>query len=314
MIADNYLTYNAIVTASSDSYFPWLLNLIGSVQTNYQGHPQIFVYDLGMCKSFVRELKAIKQVSVKEVPPFVPHWRSCYTWKLWVLNDVPAHNVYYIDAASEVFRPMTDIFQTIERDGYFCAGQLSFGFLLNDIVPSDLLQRLGISTDFCHNLEYFAAGHFGYRKETVYHKSVKKALDLAREGWTLGWSAKEQYRNTGTDFSEILRNCRLFRHDQTLLSLIFHKEHGEIKMQDEKTYAGHSCTKFRPEQVIWASRKRNRELRYINSILYEKKPYSIMYLNRLSCMLILIYEGLKKCFHSSLRYIKRHMINAIIKN
>ena len=192
--ANKNLFSKAIATAADKNFAPWLLNFIGSIQSNYPNYPQIYIYDLGLGKSFLKELNSIKNVTVKNIPPFVLHWRACYTWKTWILNDIPGDIVYYIDSATEILKPLDEIFEIINTLDYFIVSQSSFGDPLNIIVSTDLLKRLNLPQDFPKNKEYFWAGGFGYKKNTLAHRLVKEMLNLAIEGWTLGWSKSEIHR------------------------------------------------------------------------------------------------------------------------
>ncbi|MFA5256475.1 MAG: DUF1647 domain-containing protein [Candidatus Omnitrophota bacterium] len=267
-----------IVTASSNEYFPWLLNMIGSIQRNYPGHPPIFVYSIDLRKSYINELRSICGVTVKRIPPFVSHWNRCYTWKPWVMNDVPGRIVYFLDAASEVLRPLTEIFEFIDKDGCFCVSQISFKYLLRDITPQDLLERLGLDMDFCKEREYFGSGNFGFKKGTLYHNCVKEVLELAKEGWTLGWSSGEQNRNKGHGACDIVRDCKVFRHEQTLLNLLFYQKCGNFKIHDENRYAGFLSRDLHPGQLVWNSRKKNKELIYLNKLRYKNPLYIFEFL------------------------------------
>jgi len=276
----------AIVTASTNDYYPWLLNLIGSIQNNFPGHPSIFVYDLGMLASFVKELEALEGVTVKKIVPFVPYWKACYAWKIYILNKISAKIVYFLDAASEVLRPLTEIFEIIRQEGYFCvsqkhAGRLSF---LESITPKDLLDQLNLNEDFCKDRIYFGSGNFGYKKGTAYHGVIKNALDLTKGGWTLGWSANEQFRNHGSNRCQIIRNCETFRHEQTLLNILFYKNFGDFKIHDENKYAAFKGRYEHPEQLIWNSRKWNNDLKYLSCLKYSKKPTVAIMLNRIYCL------------------------------
>jgi len=270
----------AIATAASNNYFPWLLNLIASIQQNYPDHPPIYVYDLGMRTVFIDELKAIQGVVVREVPPFVPHWRACYTWKFWVWNDAPAENICYLDAGVEVLKPLAGIFAAIQSDGYFCHNESSWGYSLADIVPGDLLLRLGLNSSFCKGRSYFNSGVFGFRRGTTYHACIRDGVELAKEGWVLGWSKSEQHRNRGKDTCAIVRDCVLFRHDQTLINLLFYKKNPALELQEEALFAYDKKAEMAEKQIIWHPRRNNKELRYMDRLQYVIKPGKIVFLRR----------------------------------
>jgi len=279
-----------IVTASSDEFFPWLLNLIGSIQNNFPDHPPIAVYDLGLKKSFVKELRAIKDVEVFMVPPFTPFWRSCYTWKLYALKNAPAKIIFYIDAGCEVLKPLDEIFRIIDKEGYFCIDQRYCGedSYLKEIIPEDFARRLGIKNlkEFCGDKLYFCAGIFGYKRGTRYEDYVSEVFDLAREGWSIGWSLCEMHRNIGRDKTDVIRDCRLFRHDQTVLNAVFYKHLNNLKLHDNTKYADLNRYSH-PEQLIWASRRTNRTLKYLSRIIYSNNRIFARFFHGLYCLFLM---------------------------
>jgi hypothetical protein len=271
-----------IVTASSDEYFPWLLNLIGSIQANYPNYPKIVVYDLGLRAAFLRELKSVENVEVRKIAKFASFWRSCYTWKLYALLDAPGELIYYLDAGSEVLKPLDEVFNIIDSAGYFCVDNkfLLEKAYLKEIIPPDLLKRLSLDRDFPGERFYFSAGNFGYKKNTLSHESIKEAFDLAKEGWTLGFSKDEIYRSVGTDRTTVIRDCKIFRHDQTLLNTVFYKNLGDLRLYSGDKYCG-NLKNMHPDQLIWNCRRhRNKLLAYWNKLHYNNKNWLLFQLNR----------------------------------
>ena len=76
----------AIITSCSTKYFPWLINLLGSIKENYPNHPKIYIYDLGLFCTFRKELEKIDNIEVLKMPHFCKFWRSCLHGKLTFLR------------------------------------------------------------------------------------------------------------------------------------------------------------------------------------------------------------------------------------
>ena len=151
-------------------------------------------------------------------------------------------------------------------------------------MPVALLDYLGLPVDFCDGREYFWAGGFGYKRGTKYQECVEEALLLAKEGWTVGWSQMEQFRNRGIDYSENIRSCPVFRHDQAILNVIFYKRCNSFKIHSENIYGGYLSPSLHAGQVIWASRRANRRLSFIKSLKHRKKLRYTLFMNRVLCV------------------------------
>ena len=71
-----------IITAASNAYGPSLLALPGSLNLNWHNHPPVLVYDIGLDDATRATLQQ-HHIPLRVVPPFCPHWRSHFTWKIW---------------------------------------------------------------------------------------------------------------------------------------------------------------------------------------------------------------------------------------
>lgn len=79
----------------------------------------------------------------------------------------------------------------------------------------------------------------------------------------MGFSESEfKKRNKGKDKSIFIRNCELFRHDQTLLNLYLRKYFGKIFINNINKYAGWQSPNEHPEQLIWNLRRNYKKLEY----------------------------------------------------
>ena len=107
-----------IITGASQSYGPSVLALLGSLTLNWPEHPPVLVYDLGLNEEILAILLE-NHIAVRKVPPFVPHWRKHFTWKVWAWNDAPARDILWLDAGVVMLQPIDDVFDAIDRLGYF---------------------------------------------------------------------------------------------------------------------------------------------------------------------------------------------------
>ena len=127
-----------IVTGASVSFSQSLLALLGSLTLNWPEHPPVLVYDLGLDEQILGTLHE-NQIQVRKVPPFVPHWRKHFTWKVWCWNDAPARDVFWLDAGVVVLHPLDDVFMAIDKIGYFITPTY---YLLTDCVTEASCKRL----------------------------------------------------------------------------------------------------------------------------------------------------------------------------
>ena len=224
------------------------MNLIGSIRKQYPEAPEIFVYDLGLFFSFRKQLAVLPGVTVITMPSFVPYWRACYTWKTYIFMHPLARFNLYLDAGTQVLRPLDDIFHAIEHQGYFAVSQ---EVPLNMITPVEFKSLFNISEDL-YQKTCITAGVFGFAREGKITAVLEKVYAAAVAGLCLGFSDSpgEQWKNRGMNKSQFIRNCKLFRHDTTILSLVLRQEYGDFTPQDIRLYAGLSKHED-PHQAIW---------------------------------------------------------------
>ena len=127
--------YQYYCTASDSKYFNNLLNLIGSIhETNYKNLGEIAVFDLGLTKDQIEQLKKIDKISVIKIEltnpdllkqfktshsgKMVPGW---YAWKFVILKQALELFPYalWIDAGTTILRPLDNLFKYIQQSGYF---------------------------------------------------------------------------------------------------------------------------------------------------------------------------------------------------
>jgi hypothetical protein len=263
-----------IATACNDLFAPFALNLVGSIKANTDIFDAAIVYDLGMSLSNRSAFRDIDGVELITVPAFAPHYLKCWSWKLWVYNNAPGSVVLYVDAGSEALRNLSPIVRETVRTGYFVISQLEIlpqGHYVRDIVPGDYYAKYGVSKERIADHEVITAGVIGFRKGSPFYRTViQPGLDCVMRGDNLGWSAGELRRNSGIHYMPELtvRDCVCFRHDQTILNLLFYKTISEPKVRPMKTYAP---LVLEPDetQYIWNPR-RGSSLRWIDGLGYSR--------------------------------------------
>jgi hypothetical protein len=244
-----------------------LLNLLGSIQRRSNIFDRVIAYDLGLSALQRRLLDGVKGVEVRTVPPFVDHWRQGRTWKTWIWTHVDADAVVWLDAGITVLRPMDEFLRQIDERGYFVVSQ---GVPNRDCIPSDYYDIYGLSHTF-DDEPTIAAGILGFSTHSeFFDRVITPSYEDALLGRSLGFSADEvQKLNKGLDRMQdvVVRDCRLFRHEQTLLGIHFYSSVADPHVNDVYEFGGWQSPKDHPRQVIWGHRRRG-DFRYLPRIAY----------------------------------------------
>jgi hypothetical protein len=257
----------AVVSAADARYGNWLINLVGSIRRRSNIFDRIVVYDLGLTRFQRRLLDGTRGVDVRTVPSFVPHWRQGRTWKTWVWTNVEAESIVWLDAGITVLRSLHDFLTQIEQRGYFVVSQ---GVPNRECIPSDYYSLY----DFPHSRDdddTIAAGILGFAVGSeFYSRVIVPTYEDAVAGRSLGFSASEVEKlNRGLDrmAEPVVRDCRLFRHEQTLLSIHFYRTFPSPVVNDLQKYGGFRTPRDHPEQVIWSHRRRG-DFRFLPRVPY----------------------------------------------
>jgi hypothetical protein len=263
------------LTSGADArYGAYLLNLIGSVQANSDIFDRIVAFDLGLTPFQRRLLEGIRGVEVAEVPPFVPHWRQGRTWKTWIWTHVETDVLLWLDAGITVLRSLNDPLRQIETHGYFCVSQ---GWPLGPSIPSEYMRRFAVTAAQAAQVS-IAAGIIGFsRSGDFYQRVIVPTFEDARAGLTLGYSASEAEKYSfGLDRLErpLIRDCALFRHEQTLLGIHFYTQVQHPIVNDVYKYGGWLTPRDHPEQLIWNHRRRG-DFRYLPRVRYEPRLWPL---------------------------------------
>lgn len=252
----------AIITAASNKYFPSLINFIGSMKAKYPNHPPIYIYDLGLNFFLKKEIEKIQDIKILKIPHFINHWRSCYTWKTYILNTPISDSNFYIDVGCQILKPLDEIFEKIEEQGYFLVNQ-GQEVLMRDITPKEYTDVMDIDDEIL-NKEMIAAGIFGFKKESPITKVTEKLYQAGIAGLCLGFSKNEQWKNKGVNKNIFIRNCKMFRHDTTLLSILILKFMPGLNIEDVKRFYGEKLNN--DNQLVWNLRMNYSKLEYINHL------------------------------------------------
>lgn len=282
----------AIITSVSNKFFPSLINLLGSIKSNYPNHPKIYVYDLGLFWSFRKELDQIENVEVVTMPHFCPFWRSCYTWKTYILHQPLARLNFYMDAGCQVLRPLDEVFEIIEKEDFFTVAQES---QIEEIVPKDF-KSLYHFPDVFYQKNCVTAGLFGFKNVHKVNVMLAELYAAGTSGMCLGFSLGDQWRNKGVNKSDIIRDCRIFRHDTTMLNMVLLKHFGDFKPYPYKKYGGASSKSEASDQLIWNMRLNYEKLEYTKAC----NKSIVSYGNRLYIHLFLFLKKINRIIKHAL--------------
>ena len=253
-------------SAADARYGYHLLNLIGSVKANSDEFDRIVVHDLGLTAHQRALLDRVRDVDVRDMPPFSPHWAQGFTWKPWIWTHLEADAIFYLDAGATVLRSLARALAQIRDLGYFVVSQ---GNHLRDIAPRDYFEHYRIDPALAER-PYVAAGIIGFRTAGEFWEHVVvPTYEDCLAGRSLGFSAGDLRRNRGLAHEEspIVRDCLNFRWDQTVLNMHLAKEMPDAVVANIDKYAGVRTRHEHPQQAIWAHRARG-DLRYLWRLPY----------------------------------------------
>ncbi|AOY80296.1 hypothetical protein BJP36_10575 [Moorena producens JHB] len=222
-----------IITAASKAYGPSLLALLGSLTLNWPKHPPVLVYDIGLDETTLATL-AEQKIPVKKVPPFCSHWRKHFTWKIWCLNDAPAQDVLWMDAGLVVLKPLEEVFDALEHQGYFLVPNYQ---LLDGEASEAACNGCGVPTEFRLGKLTLAGGLIGVRKQGKVLRVVEEALSVA---------LVEKH---------IAATEPTHRHGQAIISLLMYKHFGQVVLADGIVYLGWRSPNQTHGQKVWVHRR-----------------------------------------------------------
>jgi hypothetical protein len=243
-------------SAANDRYGYWLLNLIGSVQKNTRSlFDKLVVFDLGLSESQRRLLRRVREIEIERVPAFAPHWSQGFAWKPWIWTHLDYDELVWLDAGASVLRPLDPVLRSIRERGYWL---ISHGYPIRESIPSDYYERFRLPRSRGDE-PIAAAGIIGFaRASEFYSRVVVPTYDDALHGHSVGFSPNEvETFNWGMMASDepIVRDCNLFRWDQTLLNVHLYRQFADPVLDSDLCAAWQSDHES-PTQLIWGHRRR----------------------------------------------------------
>ncbi len=233
-------------------------------------------------------------VFLRSIPHFAPHWRSCYTWKTYILNTPIADLNLYIDAGTQILKPLDELFAKIDTQSYLAVSQGS-EVSIRDITPSDYITRFNISESTLDQ-EVIAAGIFGFKKNSLIRDINEHLYEYGKEGLCVGFSKAELWKNKGVNKNAYIRDCKMFRHDTTLISILLRTHIPNITVEPLANFAGYNS--HAPSQFMWSVRLNYTHLDYISPRhIHIHKMNKWVYINRILVKIFIltkvIYNKLK---------------------
>lgn len=249
----------AITTAACDYFAPFLIAMLHSLILNFPDHPQIYIADLGMKKMQKKEIEKFSNVKIFSVEKFSITWRQMYSWKFYAMMFPQSERyIFHIDAGTIILRDLSLIFLSIKKNCYFAIAQTPQK--VGDILPEEFIGVITNGERKLNEEEVFAAGIFGYDKYSIFGNAIIESHEWAKKGATLGYSKCEIDRIKKNE-TLIIRKCKCFRHDQTILNIVLRKYRSDIKVRNMRKYLGVGNPDDHPHQYIWLSRQSSKSLR-----------------------------------------------------
>ncbi len=265
--------------------------MLGSLHQNFPNHPDVFVYDLGLFYTFRRELKKIPWIKVLDIPHFTPHWRACYTWKTYILNNPLADLNFYLDAGCQVLQPLEPLFEKIDNQGYLAISQGN-EVLMKGVCPVSYFEMYDLDKKFM-DAEIIAGGIFGFKKDSMISPVTQKLYESGVKGLCLGYSKNEQWKNKGINKTDVVPDCKMFRHDTTLISILLYKYVPNIVIEPIELFSG-SFFGREKGQYIWSIRLNYSKLEFTAASILNKKFNIQSALNRVYIQTFLILKYINK--------------------
>ncbi|MFO0955412.1 MAG: hypothetical protein U0526_02655 [Candidatus Saccharibacteria bacterium] len=269
---------NACLVTATDSKFAFqALNLVASAILKTNVFKEFVVYDLGM-KDFQRKLfEDLDMVRLEKVQPFTKYWKQCYSWKPWVIQQESARYRYivYLDAGTEIQKNLKSVIDIIKHQGYFVVSQeqaISTGHYINQIMPTEYYDLFGLKNKDASK-PVVAAGILGYDAKSIFARQVIQPwITYIKQGYNLGWSSSEGWRNQGIHYlpNAPVRDCKIFRQDQTVFNALLYRSMGNPKLESMKKYGW--LDKGGSGQVIW-NPKINGTFESISKLQYRQNNF-----------------------------------------
>ena len=225
-------------TAANDRYYTQLINLIGSIHNvNFEELGEISVYNIGLSKEHLDELKKIEKVNVYEVEPVhkdvikpiptTPQGRlvpGLFSWKPVIIKQSldMFPTVLYLDAGHIIFKPVNKLFDYIKSNGYFI---FDCGCSLKPRLTKFVIDAFDLNTEdrrwIIDQANFIDASMMGFsRNHPSYEKYLMPIYSLSKD---IKYFADDGTAPLGYGQA---------RHDQTIFSIYAHILNLDIQKTD----------------------------------------------------------------------------------
>jgi hypothetical protein len=175
---------------------------------------------------------------------------------MWVFTQLEADVLFWLDAGATVLRSLAEPLAQVQERGYFVVGQ---GHPVRPTIPSDYFELYDMKDEDADR-EAIAGGIIAFEKGGEFYREViLRVWEDVKLGRSLGFSPHEVTKlNRGLNRQDdpIVRDCELFRAEQTLLGIHFYKHIRDPHVNPVLKYGGWETAKEHPEQLIWSHRRR----------------------------------------------------------
>jgi hypothetical protein len=175
-----------------------------------------------------------------------------------MLNTPLADLNFYIDAGNQILKPLDELFEKINRQDYLLVSQGN-EVSVEDITPREYMDIFELGSEF-YNKEIIAAGIFGFKKNSSISTLTNKLYNTGVSGLCLGFSKNEQWKNKGRNENTFVRDCKMFRHDTTMITILVYKYMSNPIIEPIENFSGEDTKS--PEQYMWNLRMNYSTLRY----------------------------------------------------
>lgn len=235
--ANNFNPPFYICTAAGSSYYPHLLNMIGSLyRVNFNELKQLAIFDIGLTPEQRKTLQTIEKVEVYDVelthpdllkPIPVNHAGKkvpgLYAWKPVIMKQCLDMFPYvlYMDAGTTILKPLNDLFKHIIQHGYFLT---DCGHDIRWMTTKYIIEKFNLNApENIWILDKSTCGIAGSPQgltHTVYNNYVMPMYELTK--------TFRSFVDDGTT----PEGFGTGRHDQTLFSVIARLQKFNVHVQD----------------------------------------------------------------------------------
>ncbi|WP_157496650.1 hypothetical protein [Hahella ganghwensis] len=185
----------------------------------------------------------------KSINPYVA---KCLVWE-----EISKYGgqVLYVDAGIMICGSLEALSKEVPKNVLL---SIPSSFTNKYCTPKEFISKYNLDSVFLDKAE-LGSGFVWFNFDNPITKLiVNHTKKMALEGDVEGWSYKEQSRNRGIAKSNIVRNCHLFRHDETALNIsayIYDKNNKPLHPMRKYNH----CFKLEYEdQIVYTYRRRNR--------------------------------------------------------